>query len=121
MRIRWDRPPGLSPVPHLFTPAARRHISRMLRALAPSAPRLHGLGRALLRQRPYDAAQIRAFLAITPGAASRLRTLNQFMEQVEYNGRRLARLNVPPSEVNEVLRELGALLDPLLAGRFEPA
>jgi len=104
-----------------LTPAARRHISRMLRALAPSALRLERSCRSLLRQRSYDAAQIRAFLAISPGAATRLRTLNQFMEQVEYNGRRLARLNVPPSEVNEVLRELGALLDPLLAGRFEPA
>jgi signal transduction histidine kinase len=106
---------------NLLTPAARRHISRMLRALAPFASRLERSCRSLLRQRSYDAAQIRAFLAITPGAASRLRTLNQFMEQVEYNGRRLARLNVPPSELNEVLRELGAILDALLAGRFEPA
>jgi hypothetical protein len=81
---------------NLFTPAARRHISRMLRGLAPFAFRLERSCRSLLRQRPYDAAQIRAFLAITPGAASRLRTLHQFMEQVEYNGRRLARLNVQP-------------------------
>ena len=104
-----------------LTPAARRHILRMLRALAPFGSRLERSCRSLLRRRAYDAAQLRAFLAITPGAASRLRTLNQFMEQVEYNGRRLARLNVPPSEVNQVLQELGAILDPLLAGRFEPA
>jgi signal transduction histidine kinase len=106
---------------NVLTPAARRHISRMLRAVAPFASRLERSCRSRLRQRSYDAAQIRAFLAITPGAASRLRTLKQFMEQVEYNGRRLARLNVPPADVNEVLQELGALLDPLLAGRFEPA
>lgn len=105
----------------LFTPAARRHVSQMLHALAPFASRLERSCRSLLRQRAYDAAQVRAFLAITPGAASRLRTLNQFMEQVAYNGRRLARLNVPPPEVSEVLRELGTVLDPLLAGRFEPA
>src|SRR5260370_22564658 len=104
-----------------FTRGARRHISRMLRALAPFASRLERSCRSLLRQRHYDAAQIRAFLTITPGAASRLRTLNQFMEQAEYNGRRLAKQNVPPSEVSEVLQELGAVLDPLLAGRFEPA
>src|SRR5450432_3954515 len=106
---------------NFLTRAARRHISRMLRALAPFAPRLERSCRSLLRQRAYNAAQIRAFLAITPGAASRLRTLNQFMEQVAYNGRRLARLNVPPPEVSEVLRDIGAIFDPLLTGRFEPA
>ena len=105
----------------LLTAAARRHVARMVRAIAPAAGRLDRRFAALLRQRRYDAAQIRAFLAITPAAASRLRSLPQFLEQVEYNGRRLAKLNVPPAEVNEVLREFGGLLDPVLAGNFEPA
>jgi hypothetical protein len=93
----------------------------MLRATAPAAGRLDRRLATLLRQRRYDAAQVRAFLAITPAAASRLRSLPQFLEQVEYNGRRLAKLNVPPAAVNEVLREFGGLLDPVLAGHFEPA
>jgi len=105
----------------LLTAAARRHVARMVRAIAPKADRLDGRFAALLRQHLYNAAQIRAFLAITPAAASRLRSLAQFLEQVEYNGRRLAKLNVPPSAVNEVLREFGGLMDPLLAGHFEPA
>ena len=105
----------------LLTPAARRHVARMLRAVAPAAGRLDRRFATLLRQRRYDAAQVRAFLAITPAAASRLRSLPQFLEQVEYNGRRLAKLNVPPAAVNEVLREFGGLLDPVLAGHFEPA
>src|SRR5205807_8885383 len=42
-------------------------------------------------------------------------------EQVEYSGRRLARLNVAPSEVNAFLRETDAVLGPLLADGFEPA
>jgi signal transduction histidine kinase len=105
----------------LLTTAARRHVARMVRAIAPSADRLDRRFATLLRQRRYDAPQIRAFLAITPAAASRLRSLAQFLEQVEYNGRRLAKLNVPPALVNEVLREFGGLLDPVLAGRFEPA
>jgi signal transduction histidine kinase len=96
-------------------------MGRMVRAIAPAAGRLDRRFTALLRQRRYDAAQIRAFLAITPAAASRLRSLAQFLEQVEYNGRRLAKLNVPPAAVNEVLREFGGLLDPVLAGQFEPA
>jgi signal transduction histidine kinase len=105
----------------LLTAAARRHVARMVRAVAPSAGRLDRRFASLLRQRGYNAAQIRAFLAITPAAASRLRSLAQFLEQVEYNGRRLAKLNVPPAAVNEVLREFDGLLDPGLAGRFEPA
>ncbi len=92
----------------------------MVCAIAPAADRLDRRFAALLRQRRYNAAQVRAFLAITPAAASRLRSLPQFLEQVEYNGRRLAKLNVPPSAVDEVLREFGSLLDPVLAGRFEP-
>jgi len=105
----------------LLTAAARRHVERMVRAIAPAAGRLDRRFAALLRQRRYDAAQIRAFLAITSAAASRLRSLPQFLEQVEYNGRRLAKLNVPPAAVNEVLREFGGLLDRVLAGQYEPA
>ena len=93
----------------------------MVHAIAPAAGRLDRRFATLLRQRRYNALQVRAFLAITPAAASRLRSLAQFLEQVEYNGRRLAKLNVPPAAVNEVLREFGGLLDPMLAGRFEPA
>src|SRR5438067_2352380 len=106
---------------NVLTPAARRHILRMLRTVAPSAAHLDRRCRMLLRQRHYDAARIRAFLAITAGAASCLRSLGKFTEQVAYNGRRLARLNVPPAEVNEVLHEMDALLDPILEGGFRPA
>ena len=93
----------------------------MLHAIAPAAGRLDRRFATLLRQRRYNALQVRAFLAITPAAASRLRSLAQFLEQVDYNGRRLAKLNVPPAAVNEVLREFGGLLDPVLAGHCEPA
>src|ERR1700681_2165972 len=102
----------------LLTPDARRHVLRMVRALAPAADRLERAFRAVLRERAYDAAQIRALLAITPAAASRVRTLHQFLEQVEYNGRRLAKLNLPPGEVRDVLAEFGDLLTAELADRF---
>ena len=105
----------------LLTAAARRHVARMVRAVASTAGRLDRRFAALLRRRGYDAPQIRAFLAITAAAASRLRSLPRFLEQVEYNGRRLAKLNVPPSAVNEVLREFDGLLDPVLKSQFEPA
>ncbi len=105
----------------LFTTGARRHLRLLLRSIRPLADRLDRQFRALLRQRPYDAAQIRALLAIAPSAASRLRTLDQILEQVEYHGRRLARLNLPLAEVGEVLGEFGALLHQSLAGAFEPS
>ena len=104
----------------LFTAAARRHLRLLLRSVRPLAGRLDRKFRALLRERPYDALQIRALMAITPAAASRVRTLDQFREQVEYHGRRLARLNLPLPEVGEILGEFGALLDQALAGRFAP-
>ena len=105
----------------LLTAAARRYVARMTSAISPHADRLDRRFRALLRQRGHDAAQARAFLAITPAAASRLPSLNQFLEQVEYNGRRLAKLNVQPGEAKETLKAFGGLLDAVLAGQFEPA
>ena len=50
-----------------------------------------------------------------------MRTLDQFLEQVEYQGRRLSRLNLPLSEVGEILGEFGAALDLALDGAFAPA
>jgi signal transduction histidine kinase len=105
----------------VFTTGARRHLRLLLNAVRPLVDRLDRQFRALLRQRPYDAVQIRALLGIAPTAASRLRTLDQFLEQVAYQGRRLARLNLPPSEVSEILGEFDALLDRALSGGFAPA
>ncbi|MGD0500189.1 MAG: sensor histidine kinase [Bryobacteraceae bacterium] len=133
------------------SPTARRYIESLLRILAPAADRLERQFRGLLRERKQDGqeparrrggagapappprtsgsdpprrereARIRALAAITPAAASRLRTLAQFFEQVEYNGRRLAKLNVPPEEAGAALDSFGTLLDPVLAGAFQPA
>ena len=105
----------------LFTPEARRQLRLLLRSVRPLAGRLDPQFRSILRSRPYDALQIRAFLGITPSAASRLRTLDQFLEQVEYQGRRLSRLNLPLTEVGEILGEFGAALDLALDGAFASA
>jgi signal transduction histidine kinase len=105
----------------LLTPAARHHAMLLARAIAPLAARLERRFRALLRRRAYGDAAIRACLAITPAAASRRRSLRAFLEQVDYNGRRLAKLNVPPAEVKEVLREFAKLLEAKFGKRFQPA
>jgi signal transduction histidine kinase len=92
----------------------------MLRAIRPLADGLDRRFRAALR-RGFDDTACRAILASAPTAAARLRSLPQFLEQVEYNGRRLAKLNVSPAGVSEALDGFDSLLAPSIVGRFEPA
>ena len=112
----------------LLTEAARRHIESMLGVVAPSAGALDRRFRAALRRtggaagaRKYELARIEAMVAITPAAAARVRPLGAFFEQVEYSGRRLAKLNAPPEEVYAALEGFGALLGPVLGDSFQPA
>jgi len=105
----------------ILTPAARRHILRMIGAITPQVRRLNRQFAAWLNERPYSAEQIRAFLAITPAAAARARGLHRFLGQVAENGSRLAKLNLPPAEVEEALWAFARFLDALLGEQFRPA
>ena len=71
-----------------------------------------------LRQLEFEPKQRAALAAITPGSAARVlasgKSLPHFIEQVEYNGRRLAKLNLPPNGILEALQEYDRLLTPLL-------
>jgi signal transduction histidine kinase len=110
----------------------------MLREIATHAARLDANFAALVRnaglgsgdglvedsasnRRRHGDARVRALVSITPAAASRFRSLPRFLEQVEYNGRRLAKLNAGPEEVDRALADFDALVAPLLEGRFGPA
>lgn len=66
--------------------------------------------------RGSDPRKRKALLAITPGAAARMvlagRAMGDFYEQVAYNGRRLARLEVAPAEVVRGLRRYDRLRAP---------
>jgi len=59
-----------------------------------------------------------ALMALTPGAAAvilgRGHAALKFIEQVEYNGRRLAKFNISPSSIVEALQEYDRLLTPTL-------
>jgi len=103
-----------------LTPAARRHIHALLRAIAPAAVRLNRRFRAEMRQR-YGSAQVRALAGITPAALSAVRSLPQALEHVEYHGGRLARLNVAPEEVTAALERFAVLLVPVLGDAHQPA
>jgi signal transduction histidine kinase len=76
---------------------------------------------ARLRRLGFDTQQRKALAAITPGAAARIlarhKPLSAFIEQTEYSGRRLAKLNLPPGAVLEALQEYDRLLGALLRRR----
>jgi len=105
----------------LFTAAARHHAASLARAIAPAAARLERGCRALLKRLAYDPALRRGFLAIAPAAVAQRRSLDRFLEEVEYQGRRRAKHNLRPVEVRAVLREMEKLLDPILGERFGPS
>ena len=94
----------------------RRFLAKLKAgAFGPSAPRRFETPQS----DPQLDPKIRvALAAITPGAAARILASGQpplkFIEQVEYNGRRLAKLNLPPSSIVEALQEYDRLLTPLL-------
>src|SRR5215469_1368314 len=111
----------MSPNYSVLTPDARRHIARMGRAIAPAAPALQRAFVKRMAKRGMGARETRALAALTPAAASGLRAIGPFLEQVEYNSGRLAKLNVPPSDALDALREFGEMLAPRLGGRFDPA
>jgi len=79
----------------------RRLESRFLESAGPANPR-----------------QRKALAAVTVGAAVRIiasgGTLEDFMEQVEYNGRRLAKLDLPPRAVLGALQDYMRMLVPLV-------
>lgn len=58
---------------------------------------------------PLDARQSAALRAITPTAAllalGQGKQVSQFFEQVEYNGRRLAKMHLPPSAIVDALEQ----------------
>jgi len=105
----------------VLTAAAARHMAKLLGAIRPKGGRLNRQFRALLGKRAYNAAQIRAFLAITPVAASRLQSPGSFFQQVHDQGRLLAKLNVPPAEAQEILRGFDEIAQASLGGKHQPA
>jgi signal transduction histidine kinase len=105
----------------LFTKAARRHISRLAKVIAPAAEGLERKFLALLRKRRYGEVERSALLAISPCAAAQAGSIERFLDQVDYYGRRLAKCNLSPDVAGEVLRQFDAMLEPLLQGSFGPS
>jgi signal transduction histidine kinase len=96
----------------------RVHLQKFAVLLDPHAEKIERRFVNRLRALQFEPKQRLALSAITPGAAARILAAGQtplkFIEQVEYNGRRLAKLNLPPSAILEALEEYDQLLTPLL-------
>jgi signal transduction histidine kinase len=115
--------PELADAADVLSDQLRVHLQRLAVFLLPHAEMLDKRFLAKLKgrhlePREYEPKIRQALAALTPGAAARILASGQpplkFIEQVEYNGRRLAKLNLPPSVVVEALQEYDALLTPLI-------
>src|ERR1019366_4978137 len=111
---------------NMFREPLAGQLALFARLIEPHLPRLDAvLRRNLTAAGPAeasDARRVKALSLITSGAAARLacagRPAADFFEQVAYNSRRLAKLNVPPMEVVEAVGEYDRQLDGLLAKRY---
>ena len=110
--------PGLADAADVLSDQLRVHLHRLAVALEPHAGQIDRKFLDRLRQLEFEPKQRIALAQITPGAAARLlargKTPLQFIEQVEYNGRRLAKMNLPPSAILEALQAYDRLLVPVL-------
>lgn len=111
---------ALAQAADLLSGELRRHLSRLAVEIKCGMDELEQAFLAGLRRQGLNPQQCRALAAITAGAAARVlgrrKTLGAFLEHVEYNGRRLAKMDVPVGAVLEALRQYDSLLARCLGG-----
>jgi signal transduction histidine kinase len=110
--------PELADAADVLSDQLRVHLHRLAALLEPHTDKIERRFQSRLRELEFQPKQRSALAAITPGAAARILATGgpplKFIEQVEYNGRRLAKLNLPPSAILEGLQEYDRLLSPML-------
>lgn len=111
---RVTAPAALAEATTLLNRQAQERLRRFSAWLGPLASRLGAIHQRRLAAAGYNPAQRSALNAITPGAAAKLvcegSNAAGFFEQVDYSGRRLAKLNVPPRAIVTSLAEYGRLV-----------
>ncbi|WP_051669614.1 GAF domain-containing sensor histidine kinase [Bryobacter aggregatus] len=108
---------------HILKEPVRRPLSHMAQWLSPLSDGLEKQFVARLKALRFESRQVQALIAITTGTAARVlgpakgnrKSILEFLEQVEYSGRRLAKLNLPPSGIQLALQEYDKVLLPLIA------
>ena len=106
--------PELADAADVLSDQLRVHLERLAALLAPHVDRLERRFLRRLQGRKIAPKQRAALAALTPGAAARLFAAGhpplKFIEQVEYNGRRLAKFNLPPTAILAALEDYDGLL-----------
>jgi signal transduction histidine kinase len=117
-----EKSPVLADAADVLSDQLRTHLRRLAVLLNPHTHSLERRFQTRLKQLRLGPRERLALAAITPGAVARALAEGQpagtFFEQVEYHGRRLAKLNLPPSQIIASLEEYDRLLTPMLRGRF---
>ena len=110
--------PVLAEAADVLSDQLRLLLVRLSQLLRPEADRLEARFLARLEKLSFDVRQRRALSSLTLGAAARFLARGcppaDFFEEVEYHGRRLAKLNLPPSGIVVALGEYDKLLTPVL-------
>lgn len=110
--------PELADAADVLSDQLRVHLQRLAVILEPHTEKIERKFLNRLRTLGFEPKQRLALSAITPGAAATIlaqgKPALKFIEQVEYNGRRLAKLNLPPSAILEALEEYDLVLTPTL-------
>ncbi len=110
--------PELADAADVLSDQLRVHLQRLAVILEPHTEKIERKFLNRLRTLGFEPRQRLALSAITPGAAAGILAQGhpalKFIEQVEYNGRRLAKLNLPPSAILEALEEYDVVLTPTL-------
>jgi signal transduction histidine kinase len=110
--------PELADAADVLSDQLRVHLQRLAVILEPHTEKIERKFLNRLRTLGFEPRQRLALSAITPGAAAHILAQGhpalKFIEQVEYNGRRLAKLNLPPSAILEALEEYDLVLSPTL-------
>jgi signal transduction histidine kinase len=111
--------PELADAADVLSDQLREHLQRLAVALQPHVDKIDRRFLRRLRELEFEPKQRKALAHITPGSAARILVRDRpplhFIEQVEYNGRRLAKLNLPPSAILTALAEYDRMLTPVLA------
>jgi signal transduction histidine kinase len=110
--------PELADAADVLSDQLRAHLQRLAVTLLPHVEQLERKFVARLRGMGFEPRIRSALVHLTASAAARIlgsgRPALKFIEQVEYNGRRLAKLNIAPSSIVEALQEYDRLLTPAL-------
>ncbi len=116
------RSPEVADAADVLSDQLKIHLQRLSELMAPHAKKLGRVFDARLRALKYQKKQRAALGSITLGAAARVLADQlpplAFIEQVEYHGRRLAKLNLPPNSIVAALQEYDAFLSPWVRKNF---